>query len=115
MNWRAAFFAIAIIAAVAIGLLAYGYVDQSVSLGYTADSYEESSRDLETLAAAFPRDRYNKKDVLAVLRRNNPKAFIVETSCSIQQDGIRFEFDNRGALIGINTHAETTPDKACSP
>jgi hypothetical protein len=81
--------------------------------GYREFARPWHRKDLEILAGVFPRDRYDKKDIVAVLRANNPHGFIVETKCAVQLDGIRFEFDQVGKLSNINTRAEYTEDKSC--
>ena len=86
---------------------------EAVTITYMSDEYDRTKKDLEALAAAFPRDRYNKKDVLVVLRRNNPQAVIVVTPCAIQQDGVRFEFNQQGMLVSINTRADYSPETEC--
>ena len=78
-----------------------------------SDGYSRTEKDLKTLGDAFPRDRYNKKDILVVLRKLEPQGFIVETKCMIQLNGLRFEFDNKGRLIGVNTKAESSPEYEC--
>ena len=113
VNWRVAFFVTLALALTAIGFLTYLLLDQSVSYGYLSVEHEDTVKDLESLAAAFPHDRYNRKDVLAVLRRNNPKAFIVETPCAVQMNGLLFEFDKQGGLVRIATRTQHSPGHRC--
>src|SRR6266496_2513438 len=71
-KWRIAFFVTLIIAVAVIGLLAYSVVDQAVTITHMSDGYSRTEKDLKTLGDAFPRDRYNKKDILVVLNFMNP-------------------------------------------
>jgi hypothetical protein len=111
--WRVAFFAALAIGVVIIALLAYGILDQAVTITHMSDGYSRTEKDLKTLGSVFPRDRYNKKDILVLLRKLDPKGFIVETRCTVQVDGLRFEFDGKGRLVNVNTQAETSPDYEC--
>ena len=112
-RWRIAFFATLFVALVATGCLLYSVIDQAITLTYMSDGYERTKADLRNLANAYPRDQYNKKDIVAVLRRNDANAFIVETACAVQLNGLRFEFDKNGKLININTRAEQAPEYEC--
>jgi len=81
--WRIAFFVTLTIGVVAIALLSYSVVDQAVTITYMSDGYSRTEKDLKILGDAFPRDSYKKKDILVVLRKVNPKGFIVETKCMV--------------------------------
>jgi hypothetical protein len=112
-SWRLAFFAALTIGVVIIALLAYGILDQAVTITHRSDGHSRTEKDLKTLASIFPRDRYSKKDILALLRKRDPKGFIVEKPCTVQLNGLRFEFDNKARLVNVNTQAETSPDYEC--
>lgn len=112
--WRIAFFVVLIGAVVIIAFLAYSVLDQAITITHMSDGYSRTEKDLKTLSDVFPRDRYTKKDILAVLRKVDAKGFIVETKCTVQLNGLRFEFDNKGRLINVNTKAEEfSPDYEC--
>jgi hypothetical protein len=112
-KWRTAFFATALVAVLAVAFLGYSVVDQAVTLDYMSDGYSRTEKDLKTLGDAFPRDRYSKKDIVAVLRKIDPQGFIVETNCTVQLNGLRFQFDSKGRLVGVNTKAESSADYEC--
>ena len=112
-KWRLAFFISTGISLPVIAFLLYGIIDQGVTITYMSEGYEQTKKDLEVLASAFPLDRYNKKDIVTVLRRKNPDAFIVETVCTVQLAGIRFDFDKSGALSAINSRAQYASEKEC--
>ena len=112
-RWRLAFLVSAGLLVPLVCFLAYLVIDQAVTLSYISDSTDSMAEDYRTLAAAFPRDRYDKKDILTVLRRNAPTAFIVETKCTVELEGVRFEFNSAGQLVGINSQAEFSPDYDC--
>jgi hypothetical protein len=111
--WRLAFFASVAIGVGIIGFLAYSVLDQGGAITHMSDGYSRTEKDLKILGSAFPRDRYDKKDILVILRKLDPKGFIVETKCTVQLNGLRFEFDTAGRLINVNTNAESSPDYAC--
>ena len=111
--WRIAFFAAFVIGVGIIAFLGYSVLDQAVTITHMSDGYSRTEKDLKTLGDAFPRDRYTQKDILVVLRKLDPKGFIVETKCTVQLNGLRFEFDNKGRLVNVNTKAESSPDYEC--
>ena len=112
-KWRIAFFAMLAVAMTAVAVLLYVLLDQAVTMTYMSDGYRRTEHDFKVLAQAFPRDRYHKKDVVVMLRRIEPKGFIVETKCAVQLNGLRFEFNARDELVGISTKAESSPDHEC--
>lgn len=112
-TWRVAFFATLVVGVGSIAFLAYMVLDQGVTVTHMSEGYSRTEKDLKTLGDAFPRDRYNKKDILVVLRKLDPDGFIVETKCAVQLNGLRFEFDNRGRLVKVNTKGEFSPEHEC--
>ena len=112
-KWRTAFFATALLAVLAVAFLGYSVIDQAVTLTYVSEGHWRTEKDLKTLGDAFPRDRYDRKDIVVVLRKIDPQGFIVETRCTVQLNGLRFEFDSKGRLVRINTRAESSADYEC--
>jgi hypothetical protein len=112
-KWRTAFFVTVIIAVLLVAFLGYSVIDQAVTITYMSDGYSRTEKDLKTLGDAFPRDRYSKKDIVVLLRKIDPQGFIVETNCTVQLNGLRFEFDGKGRLVGVNTKAESSADYEC--
>jgi hypothetical protein len=112
-KWRIVIFVALAVALAAIPVLLHGMLDQAVTITHMSDGYFRTEKDFKTLAQAFPRDRYRKKDIVVILRRIDPQGFIVETRCSVQLNGLRFEFNARDELVGINTKAESAPDYEC--
>ena len=112
-KWRIAFFTTLVLSVVGIGFLPFRLIDQAVTLSYVTDDYGRTAKDLQVLAETFPRETYRKKDIVAVLRKVDPKAFIVETKCAVRLNGLRFEFNATGQLVGINTKAESSPEYEC--
>jgi hypothetical protein len=101
-KWRIAFFTTLVLSLLGIGVLVYRIIDQAVTLTYVTDGYGRTEKDLQVLAETFPRDTYRRKDIVVVLRKIDPKAFIVETKCAVRLNGLRFEFNATGQLVGIN-------------
>ena len=112
-RWRIAFFLALGVTLPLSGCLAYLLMDQAVSHTYMKDGYDGTVRDLDALATVFPKDRYKKRDLVSILRQHYPGALIVETACSVQLDGLRFDFDESHRMIGIVSRAEYTPSRKC--
>ncbi len=113
-KWKIAFFATLSVSIATVGFLVYFILDQSVTFSYMADGYDQTKNSLSLLADAYPKDRYKKKDVVVVLTRIDPNGFIVESECSVQTSGLRFEFNRGGDLIHITTQAEYASEYTCS-
>ena len=111
-KWKWAFFISIAVSAIVFVIMAYGLLDQSITITYMSEGYEKTERDLKRLATIFPND-YDKKDILFLLRKKNPDAFIVENDCTVQLNGLRFEFDGNGRLKNINTRAEYSSEYVC--
>ncbi|MDH5631751.1 MAG: hypothetical protein OEZ10_02025 [Gammaproteobacteria bacterium] len=88
-------------------------LDQGISITYMSQGYEDTEADLERLAKLYPKSAHSKKDILYLLRKQNPDGFIVETQCTIQIHGLRFEFNNKGKLLNITVQAESKPEYDC--
>lgn len=112
-KWKWAFFVSTATLLTICAFLLYVVIDQSVTITYMSQGYDDTEKDLERLAATFPKDTYTKKDVVYVLRQENPDAFIVEGECTVQLRGLRFEFSLEGKLININTKAEYSNEYEC--
>lgn len=111
--WRAACVVVTLVALPIVLFLTYAVIDQGVSLTYRAQNHADLDRSLSRLARLFPRTAYDRKDILFLLRKQNPDGFIVESDCAVQIESLRFEFDRRGKLRRIETSAETSPEYSC--
>jgi len=111
-KWKWAFFISIAVFVIVTAFMAYGLLDQGITITYMSNGYERTEKDLNRLAEIFPKN-YNKKDILYLLRKNNPDAFIVEDECTVQLAGLRFEFDQNGKLKNINTRAEYSSEYEC--
>ena len=60
-KWKWAFFMSTALSIVVIAFLLYAVIDQSVTITYMSQGYRDTEKDLERLAAAFPKDVYSKK------------------------------------------------------
>lgn len=102
-HWKTAFFGLLILAALGGTAAAYGLLDQGVTLTYMQQSYVETIEDLEVLQRLVPAaaPRLNRADVLTLLRRQHPRAFIVATDTSVQIGQLTFHFAGSGALQTI--------------
>lgn len=111
-KWKWAFFFSTTVLFIVIAFLVYGIFDQGVTISYMSLDHASTKKDLKRLSDIFPKN-YNKKDILFLLRKKNPDAFIVENKCTVQLDGLKFEFDGKGNLTDIKTGAENIPDSGC--
>ncbi|WP_146083321.1 hypothetical protein [Methylobacter tundripaludum] len=112
-KWKWAFFISTALLISAVAFLLYAVMDQGVTITYMSQGYGDTEKDLERLAKVFPKDVYSKKDIVYLLRREYPEAFIVERKCTVQLRRLRFEFSETGKLIDINTKAESSPEYEC--
>lgn len=103
MSWKRGFF-------LAVGVLmasnaawAYRLLDHSVTASYAADEHRRTHEDLAVLRRMIPESRpMDRSEVLALLRRTNPDALIVDDSAGVAIGGLLFEFtDDRLARIGL--------------
>ena len=113
-KWKIAFFTALVITLPTITLLGYGFVNEAVTISYMSEGYKDTEKALNRLGEIFPHDAYTKKDILVLLRRNNPDAFIVETKCNISLGHLRFDFDNKNKLVNINTRAQFESAVECN-
>jgi hypothetical protein len=114
-RWKVAFFSLLLLSSCAIAFLAYGFIDMAYTTTYMRDSFDRTEKNLERLSLLFPKQTYRKKDILHLLRSHNKYELIAETSCSIQVDGLRFEFDEKDHLLSINTRADSESEAPCNP
>jgi len=75
--------------------------------------YSDTKQDFQRLAEIYQKDKYTKKDIVYILRKHSPDAFIVETACYVQVRGLRFEFATDGKLTNIETRATFVPAPEC--
>lgn len=92
--WKRGFFILLLISIIIIGLLVYGIIDQSVTLSYTEVGMQDLENDLLVLKSLTPElsKTLDKKDILFILRKNNPKIIIIENNNEIDVGQLRFIF-----------------------
>jgi hypothetical protein len=115
VTWKRAFFGLLALFFGVTGFLLYAVVDQGISYSYLKTSFDDSNRSLQLLAALYPLDRYNKKDVVHIIRKQVPDALIVERPSFVSVDGLRFDFDAAGHLQAISVNAMYEVDPECVP
>lgn len=115
VTWKRAFFGLLALLFGVTGFLLYAVIDQGISYSYLKTSFDDSNRSLELLAALYPLDRYNKKDVVHVIRQQKPDALIVERPCFVAVDGLRFDFNAAGDLKAVSVNAMYEGDPECAP
>ncbi len=115
VTWKRAFFGLLALFVGVTGFLLYEAIDQGVSYSYLKTSFDDSNRSLHLLAALYPLDRYNKKDVFHIIQMQKPDALIVERSCFVAVDGLRFDFNAAGDLQAVSVNAMYEGDPECAP
>jgi len=112
-RWKWAFWGSITILLPIVAILLYAVVDNIVTIDYMTQGYSETKQDFRRLADIYPKNTYTKKDIVYILRQHSPDAFIVETECNVQIDGLRFEFTKDNKFTNIETRATFTPAKPC--
>jgi len=105
-KWKWAFYILLIVLIISNVLLFYGIVDQAVTITYIQQGMQSTEDDLLVLKNLIPqltRDQ-NKKDICFLLRKSNPKSFIVETDSTISVGQVKFIFDTNNKLISISNY-----------
>lgn len=94
MTWKRAFVASAILLIVSNVAWLYDSLDHGVTDMYAEVASREAQADLDVLKRLLPETApLTRKDVLTLLRRTNPDAFIVDDSSGVSVGGLRFEFE----------------------
>jgi hypothetical protein len=104
-RWKPAFLVSFAILLFSNAFWVYGYVDRSVTISYMREGMRSAEEDLISLKNLLPTvmQSQSKADILALLRRTNPKAFIVDTDSTISIGQLVFHFDRNSALRAITT------------
>lgn len=95
-RWKTAFWLAAAVLVVSNLFWLYIALDAGISQTYLEASYDEqqkASADLGSLVVKGA-TKYSRKDVLHMLRRAKPSAFIVEEGDKIIFEGIVFRFES---------------------
>lgn len=115
MTWKRAFFGLLALFFGVTGFLLYAAIDQGISYSYLKTSFDDSNRSLKLLAALYPLERYNKADVVHLIRQREPDALIVERACFVGVDGLRFDFSPAGKLQAVRVNAMYEGEPECAP
>jgi hypothetical protein len=102
--WKPAFFVLLAVLLGVSGTAAYLVLDQAVSLTYMKEGYQDTEEDLRVLMKLLPEvsRSADRKDFLAVLRRQNPEALITDDGEGIGIGFLGFTFDPQGRLREVN-------------
>jgi len=101
-KWKASFF-VALISLIVTNIFwIIVMIDQGISYSYLKDSYDYETKGQGILQKFILEDamQYTQKDILSILRKQNPKAFIVEEGNEIHIENIIFEFQDE-KLISV--------------
>ena len=104
-KWKISFF-LCVAALIVTNLFwLYQIVDSGVTLTYQQVTIDEQAKIIESLGELVVKGAkdYSQKDILYLLRKSNPRAFIVEDQNKITFEGAQFIFDN-GKLIKVSRY-----------
>ncbi|HFD13723.1 MAG TPA: hypothetical protein ENJ34_00305 [Epsilonproteobacteria bacterium] len=101
-KWKATFFTVLIALLVTNIFWIIIVVDQGISYSYLKVSYDDEIKDRRVFKKFLLEDlhQYTDKNILSILRKENPKAFIVKEGNKIYIENIIFEFKNE-KLISV--------------
>src|SRR5262245_34702242 len=98
--YKVAFFIQLVVLLGVSAFLLYSVIDQGVSLTYMSQGYEETQKDLKVLMSLLPpaAKELDRKDLVFLLRKNQPDALIVEEPTRVSIGFLEFEFSAQGTL-----------------
>jgi hypothetical protein len=101
-KWKISFFVMLTIFIASNFFWAYQVLDQGITVTYHQVTIEDQKESIEVLGNLIKQNsiNLNQKDILYLLRKSSPDAFIVEEGPSIILDGLKFEFSD-GKLVRI--------------
>jgi hypothetical protein len=102
-HWRTAFYGSVALLIALVALAGYGIVDQAVTITYMQEGMKTTEADLSVLARLAPslRKGMSRKDVLSLLRQQNPEELIAEDNGTIVIGQLVFEFGKDGQLSAV--------------
>jgi hypothetical protein len=94
--WKRYFFITLILLIVANAFWIYKSIDFGVTYTYQQVTLDDKIRNIKLLGSLVVEGakNYSKKDLLHILRKINPSAFIVEEENRINCEGVQFFFKN---------------------
>ncbi len=103
VSWKSAFFVLCAFTLMETAWFLYRAVDFGVTYTYMSEGYMSCTQDLDVLErlAAVTGNKRSRKEVLALLRQQNPSAFIVEERRMIGIGGLHFTFAKNGELVEV--------------
>jgi len=101
-KWKIYFFVMLAVFIASNIFWAYQVLDQGITVTYHQVTIDDQKESIEILGRLIKQNlsNLNQKDILYLLRKSSPDAFIVEEGDSIILDGLKFEFDD-GKLVKI--------------
>lgn len=102
-NWKWAFWILLITTFAVSVFLLYQIVDQAVTISYMGVGYGDALNDLEILMQLTPHisQPLSQSDLVWLLRKNSPDAFITSNNERVGISSLRFIFDEDGNFIEI--------------
>ncbi len=95
-KWKIAFFVV-LVALLASNIFWFmSILDQGITYTYQQVTVDDQKKSIETLGTLVVQNsqNMNQKDILHLLRKAAPDAFIVEENNIISVEGLKFEFEN---------------------
>jgi hypothetical protein len=103
-KWKWAFGALLTVT-LGLGLwLTYRLLDQGVTITYMSEGYTQTEKSLDLLLDILPKLSVGlqKKDLIFLIRQQDPKSFVVDKAAEVSVDQLIFRFDERGRLVGAS-------------
>ena len=101
-KWKISFFVMLVILIASNLFWAYQVLDQGITVTYHQVTIDNQKKSIEILGRLIKQNasNLNQKDILYLLRKSSPEAFIVEERNLVILDGLKFEFSD-GKLVKI--------------
>jgi hypothetical protein len=102
-RWRKAFYGLLALFIALVLLAVYGIVDQAVTITYMQEGMKTVKADLSVLARLAPSltKGISRKEIVPLLRQQNPEELIAEESGTIVIGQLIFKFDKDGRLDSV--------------
>ena len=101
-GWKIAFIITLLLLVVSNGILMYLLLDAGVTYTYMQVGYGDTLKANGTLKSLIPEltDNMTRKDIVHLLRKNNPDAFITDNDEGVGINQLKLQFEN-DRLINI--------------
>ncbi len=95
-KWKITFFIVLVILIASNIFWFMSILDMGITYTYQQVTVDDQKKSIDTLGRLIVKNtqKMNQKDILHLLRKSSPDAFIVEEDNIISVEGLKFEFEN---------------------